>query len=253
MPTSPTSPPHLSVTPSFWQPSSLFFFLSYLLIAVSAFISFACSPSLSAAEPQPERAPKVLATVDGRPITDRELERELARVVGQRELTPAALRQLRETTLAQLIDRRLVATYLEQNGFAAKGQEIDRELQRIRQRLEQQQLTLDQYLQRSGLTTDPLRETIAWQIAWPRFLERHLTEENLERYFQQHRRDLDGTEVEVAHSVSTNTLPASGVRPTVEGIGGKEGTRYSHCRKSARHETHSEPDGDAEQRGQYSP
>ena len=137
--------------------------------------------------------------MDGLPITERELERELARVVRQRELTPAALRQFREATLAQLIDRRLVAKYLEQNGFGAKGQEIERELQRIRKRLEQQQLTLDQYLQRSGLTHDELRQTVAWQIAWPRFLERHLTDENLERYFQQHRRDLDGTQVTVAH------------------------------------------------------
>jgi len=137
--------------------------------------------------------------VDGQPITDREVERELARVVGQRELTPAALAQLREATLARLVDRTLVAQYLEQNRFGAKDQEIERELQRIRKRLEQQQLTPDQYLQRSGLTQDELRRTVAWQIAWPRFLERHRTAENLERYFQQHRRDFDGTQVVVAH------------------------------------------------------
>lgn len=200
MPSSPSSSHHLSVTPSFCQPSSLFILLlRSFLFAVSALFLLACSHGLSAAEPEPERAPNVLATVDGRPITDRELELELARVLGQRELTPTALQQLRETALAQLIDRRLVTTYLEQNGFAAKSQEVDRELQRIRKRLEQQELTLDQYLQRSGLTQDQLRETVAWQIAWPRFLDRYLTEENLDRYFQQHRRDFDGTEVVVAH------------------------------------------------------
>lgn len=200
MPSSPSSSDHVFVTPSFCQPFSLFIFLvRSFLFAVSTLFLLAGSHRPSAAEPEREPVPNVLATVDGRPITDRELEFELARVVGQRQLTPTALRQLRETALAQWIDRRLVTTYLEQNGFGAKSQEIDRELQRIRKRLEQQQLTLDQYLQRSGLTQDQLRERVAWQIAWPRFLERYLTDENLDRYFQQHRRDFDGTEVSVAH------------------------------------------------------
>jgi parvulin-like peptidyl-prolyl isomerase len=154
-----------------------------------------------------------LATVDGQPITERDRERELARVLGQRELTPVALRQLRDAALTQLIDRRLATEYLEQNGFAAKGQEVDRQLQRIRKRLEQQQLTLDQYLQRAGLTNDRLRETVAWEIAWPRFLERHLTEENLERYFQQHRRDFDGTEMAVAHILFRVEPPDHPQRP----------------------------------------
>jgi len=97
-----------------------------------------------------------------------------------------------------LIDRRLVARYLEQNGFGANAAEIDRQLQRIRKRLEEQQLTMDPYLQSAGLTSGELRQSVAWQIAWPRFLERYLTDENLERYFQQHRRDFDGTELDVA-------------------------------------------------------
>ena len=207
MPTSSTLPLHLSVTPFFCQLSSLLF-LPRLPIALTALFLFASSIVLPAAEPQSERAAAVLATVDGQPVTDRELERELARVVRQRELTPAALRQLRETTLAQLIDRLIASKYLEQNGFGANAQEIDRELQRIRKRLEQQQLTLDQYLQRSGLTTGALRQTVAWQIAWPRFLEHHLTDQNLERYFQQHRRDFDGTEVAVAHILLRVESPA---------------------------------------------
>jgi parvulin-like peptidyl-prolyl isomerase len=170
-----------------------------LLFVVSVLFLSARSHGLSAAEPEPASTPKVLAIVDGRPITDRELERELARVVGRRKPAPDAVQPLREATLQQLIERRLAAAYLQQNGFGATGQEIERQIQRIRARLAQQQLTLDQYLQRSGLTDEQLRETVAWEIAWPRLLERYLTEENLERYFQQHQRDLDGTEVEVAH------------------------------------------------------
>lgn len=199
MPAPSPAPPRLSVPRFFCQPFSRFLFLCSPPLVAAALFLFASPLRLPAAEPAAERAPAVLATVDGQPITDREVERELARVVGRRQLTPAALAQLREATLAQLIDRALVAQYLEQTGFGATDQEIERELQRVRKRLEQQQLTLDQYLQRSGMTTDELRRSLAWQIAWPRFLERHRTEENLERYFQQRRRDFDGTQVVVAH------------------------------------------------------
>lgn len=198
MPSPATDPPRLSVPRVVCQP--LFRALVPRSHPFAALALFALAPPLllPAAEPAPERAPTVLATVDGQPITDRELDRELARVVGQRPLTPVAIGQLREATLAQVVDRTLVAQHLEQTGFGATDQEIERELQRIRKRLEQQQLTLDQYLQRSGLTRDELRRTLAWRIAWPRFLEKHLTDPNLERYFQQHRRDFDGTQVAVA-------------------------------------------------------
>jgi parvulin-like peptidyl-prolyl isomerase len=142
---------------------------------------------------------EVVATVDGGPITVGELNRELDRAVKDRELAPAALQPLRDAALTQLIDRRLVAAYIKRNGFGARPQEVDRELQRISTRLEQQSLTRDQYQQRVGLTIDELRQNAEWQIGWPRFLERHLTDENLERYFQQHRREFDGTEMSVAH------------------------------------------------------
>ncbi len=165
--------------------------------AVLAVLLLACSVRQWAAEPEPPSA--AVATVDGDPITAGELQREMDRVLKDRELAPAAIQPIRDATLVQLIDRRLVAAYMKQNGLAARPQEVERQLQRIRTRLEQQSLTLDQYLQRTGLTRDELRRNVEWQIGWPRFLEQYLTDENLERYFQQHRREFDGTEVSVAH------------------------------------------------------
>lgn len=164
----------------------------------SVFLLAGLAP-LSAAESESVPPSSVVATVNGDPITAGELQRERDRAVQDRELAPAALQLVRDAALKQLIDRRLVAAYMKQSGFGARPQEVDRQLQRIRTRLERQSLTLDQYLQRTGLTTDEFRQDIEWQIGWPRFLERYLTDENVERYFQQHRRDFDGTEVSVAH------------------------------------------------------
>jgi parvulin-like peptidyl-prolyl isomerase len=167
--------------------------------AIFALFLLADSTYRLAAEPAPSSPSSVVATVDGDPITAGELQRELDRAVKDRELAPAALQPVRDAALKQLIDRRLVAVYMQQNGFGARPQEVDRQLQRIRTRLEQQSVTLDQYLQRTGLDSAELRHNVAWQIGWPRFLERYLTDENLERYFQQHRREFDGTEISVAH------------------------------------------------------
>jgi parvulin-like peptidyl-prolyl isomerase len=156
----------------------------------------------AAAEDQPvPPADQVCATVDGQPIIRREVDRELARAIGDRTLTTAARDVLRRKTLAQLIDRRLVLRYLERNGLGASRQEIDRQLTRIGQRLSREDLELDEYLKRSELTLQELRLAAAWEIGWKRFLEKHLTDDNLAKYFAQHQRDWDGTELSVAHIV----------------------------------------------------
>lgn len=172
---------------------------SSIRAAVFALFLFAGSVRPFAAASEPVPLSPVVATVDGDPITAGELQRELDGAVKDRVLALTAMQLVRDAALKQLVDRRLVAAYLKQNGFAARPQEVDRELQRIRTRLEQQSLTLDQYLQRTGLTSEEFRHGVEWQIGWPHFLERHLTDENLERYFQQHRREFDGTETSVAH------------------------------------------------------
>ena len=143
---------------------------------------------------------KICATVDDQPIYQREVERELARVLGGREVTAAALDALRRKTLSQLIDRRLVLKYLgQEKALGASQQEVDRQIRRIRARLARENLELDEYLDKANLTLRELRYATAWEIGWPRFLKKHLTDENLARYFAQHQRDLNGTELLVAH------------------------------------------------------
>jgi len=160
---------------------------------------FAAPEAAFAAAGEPGAAPGVVAVVDGEPITIGQLQREVERAVQGREVASSDLPAVRDAALNQLIDRRLVAAYLKQNGFAARPQEVERQLQRIKTRLQQQSVTLDQYLQRTGLTSDELRHSVEWDIGWPRFLEHYLTDENVQRYFDKHRREFDGSEVSVAH------------------------------------------------------
>jgi parvulin-like peptidyl-prolyl isomerase len=151
-----------------------------------------------AAQDRPAAPDRIAARVDGEAISAREVERELARALGDRRVTPEAKQTLRTETLQQLVNRRLVLKHLAENGLAASAQDLNQAVLRIRKQLEKRQQTLADYLAQAGLTEDELRHTLAWQASWQRGLERHLIEANLERYFDQHRRDFDGTTLRVA-------------------------------------------------------
>ncbi len=149
------------------------------------------------AAPADERV--VAARVDGRPVYAHEVQRRIARVLGSRKIAPDARPVLEAETLDQLIDRRLIIRYLEKQKQAATPQELEAEIARIERQLAQQNVTLEQYLERTQQTREDLLETLRWELTWRRYLERHLTDANLEKYFERHRREFDGTELRVAH------------------------------------------------------
>jgi parvulin-like peptidyl-prolyl isomerase len=149
------------------------------------------------ATPPVERA--VAARVDGRPVYVDEVQRRMERVLGKRKIEAEARPVLEAETLAHLIDRRLIVRFLEKAKLAATEQDLDAEIGHIERQLTQQGLTLDEYLQRTAQTRDDLEETLRWDLSWRRYLEKHLTDENLQKYFERHRREFDGTELRVAH------------------------------------------------------
>ena len=103
---------HLSVPRSFCQPYSERFLRWLIRSAVFAVFLLTYSARQWAAEPEPIPPSSVVATVDGDPITAGELQRELDLAVKDRALAPATLQPVRDATLKQLIDRRLVAAYI---------------------------------------------------------------------------------------------------------------------------------------------
>jgi peptidyl-prolyl cis-trans isomerase C len=144
----------------------------------------------------------VAATVDNQPIYTVEVERVLDRVLSGRDVEGSALAELQAKALEQLVSRRVILAYLEAQHSAASRDDVDLELARIKKQLAQQDLTLAQYLEQGRfLDEEDLRTTLAWQIGWARYLERMMTDENLEKHFQRNRAQFDGTQLEVAHLV----------------------------------------------------
>lgn len=158
--------------------------------------------AVCAADPpnrNPSASDAVVARVNGEPILQRELDRELApatRLLDPQAVLPAEVRQ---RAFDQLIDRRLVLAYLDREKLAAGDQAVKLEVERLKKRLAAQEKKLAEHLQAIGMTDAELRQEFRWRLSWQRYLDSRLTDENLQKYFEKYRREFDGTELKVAH------------------------------------------------------
>lgn len=162
---------------------------------VPAFVLLLLSSASLAANAQPV----VAATVNGRPITVAQLERELAIVVKDRKLAAAERTALQKQVLQHAIERHLVLSFLERNQQAASTQDVDLVIARLLKKLEAEGLKPAEFWKQQGMTEADFRAQQHWELSWQRYLDRYLTEANLQKFFAQNRRDFDGTELRVAH------------------------------------------------------
>ncbi len=165
-----------------------------------ALLGAALAAPLPAARGQldPQQDP-VAARVNDRVIRASEVERELRVALQGLDVTREAMPRLRVETLDKLIDRQLVLAYLDQHKLAATQADVDLAWHRLRDELKGRGRTMDDYMRQLGQTEDQLRESMRWTLSWKNYLDRFLTDANVEKYFQSHQREFDGTELRVAH------------------------------------------------------
>lgn len=138
---------------------------------------------------------EIEAIVNNNPIYDVDVERSAAKAFGSASKGELDLPfGLKSSVLNRLIDRELALQYIESTDFGPSSSEINREISRVKQELEARGKTLEAYLADNHTDMRMLRRRIAWNIAWPRYADASLTDDNLRRYFEQHRRDFDGTQ-----------------------------------------------------------
>ena len=163
------------------------------MLALCALLAL-CSPAAP-----PVMSSAVAAAVDGEPILVSEVEGELARFLGERKVAEADRPLLQAQMLAQLVDRRVILKFLAEQKQGATKADIDQKLEQVKAELARQNITLAEFLAKAKLDEPAFRQTLAWEIAWPKFLDKHLTDANLEKHFTGHRRDFDGSEIQAAH------------------------------------------------------
>jgi parvulin-like peptidyl-prolyl isomerase len=168
--------------------------LAIVVLSLATHVSLADEPS-SQAKP----SAIVAATVNGDSISLAEVEREAKRATEKQPVADRERPLLLAATLSRLVDQVLVREYLAEKKLAAKPAEIDLAMQRAEKQLAQQGISLEEHLAQLGIGRDQFRSDLQWQIGWGRYLERHLTDENLKRYFDKHRTHFDGGRRRVAH------------------------------------------------------
>ncbi len=140
----------------------------------------------------------IAAKVNGEPVYSKEVESEFRQAYGDLQFDDDQRQRLMKAALDQVIDRKLVMSHLAATGQAASKADVDAELAQFEKSLKAQNLTLAQHCERVGLSLDDVRRALAWKVSWKRYCEKHLTPPNLEKYFNAHRRDFDGTQLRVA-------------------------------------------------------
>lgn len=148
---------------------------------------------------KPKKEDQTAAIVNDRPILARHVDLEIKRAFKDRKIDPDARPLIQAQTLEQLIKRRLIMEYLRSKKVAPTDAELDRARQRVEKQLTAQNIKIADFLSAAKLSENEFRDTLAWQIGWRRYLDRYLTDANLERYFKKNRRHFDGTQVHVAH------------------------------------------------------
>ena len=178
---------------------------SCFLLAIVAFCtqSFADDPD----EKQSDR--KIVARVNGEPIYASEVRYELNQALKGKQLNPQMLAVAQAKMREQLVDRQLVMTYLARTQQAASEQDVEFALEQLVKKLKAREQPLAEHLKSLGIAEDELRRELAWKLSWQKCLEKYLTDENLQKYFEKHRRQFDGTQLRVAHILleaeATNT------------------------------------------------
>jgi len=169
--------------------------------SIFMFVILACCVRPVAADEKPpsEVALVEIASVDGLPIYQGEIDQEMAKIVGNKNLAATDRARLLAHFLDQWIDRRLVLKYLERKGETISKQLVDAEIDVLKTRLEQRKTSLKDYLQKRGITEKALRTDLTWRMSWKRYIDRNVTDKVLQSVFDKHPRRYDGTQLRVRH------------------------------------------------------
>lgn len=173
--------------------------LRAVALIIVAWLVFAANRPISLGDDSKKSEPPVAAKVGDEPVYVAEVDDLIARTRAARRGESEAPPELRAEALEQAIHRRLVAQLLAKQGYAVSKDDTDGLVDDLKHRLEAQNLSLDDFLQRHSFSPTILRRQLSWELMWGRYLENELTDAALEKYFEDHRRDYDGTELRVSH------------------------------------------------------
>jgi hypothetical protein len=156
-------------------------------------------PPAGPAAPQAVAEDAVVATVEGDPIRYLDVKRQIVTALGGRPIAASAFPTVQAHTLEQIVYRRLLTAEFRRQGLQPTPAEEAQHDLNFAAELARQKISRDEYLRRSRLTEADLAEFRYWDVIWPKFVAREMTDQRLKAFYDAHRRDYDGTEVRTSH------------------------------------------------------
>jgi parvulin-like peptidyl-prolyl isomerase len=164
----------------------------------------------------PGNLDSIAVQVDSTAIRSDRVEFYLEQTIPQWPVAELIQPRLRAEALEHLIRRQLIANSLQRGNYAATATEISWRLDELREGLARVDQQLSDHLKKMRLTESELKQEIAWQIAWQKFLDEKLTDEAIGVFYDQHRRDFDGTEIRVAQILFEPSTATDATNQTME-------------------------------------
>jgi parvulin-like peptidyl-prolyl isomerase len=166
-------------------------------LSITAICLFFDSPAKATEPPIP--ADSVVATVGEEPIFAREVQRLQDIVVRGKQLSPVSVRTLQTQLLEEIVNRRLALASAKRTGEAANDKEIEQALANVNSKLTTQHKKLEDFLADQSISEEELQRQLAWNVFWERSLVKYITPQRLQKFFDSHRHEFDGTELSVSH------------------------------------------------------
>ena len=153
----------------------------------------------------------VAATVGDDPVEVAEAQRMFDLVFHNKKKRSADLLAMAQAqVLEEIVNRRLVLAYARRVGEAPGAEELAKAKKELQLRLAAQGRKVSDVLKAESITPADLDRQVIWRLVWDRYLAKYRTPQRRETWFQNHHRDLDGTELVVSHIL---LRPAAGAGP----------------------------------------
>lgn len=143
-------------------------------------------------------APQVLASVNGAEITDEDVRLAILLQLPEQDARRDS-ESLQRRTLFTLVQRALAGDFLEEQKVEPTEAEVAVEIDRRRKAFAAVERSWEEELRKARISEAAVRKLFRWRIAWARYLDRSLTEANIEKYFERFRWRFDGSRRRVAH------------------------------------------------------
>ncbi|MBL8852998.1 MAG: peptidylprolyl isomerase [Planctomycetaceae bacterium] len=130
------------------------------------------------------------------------LDRWLGQAPADKETAPAEIpRDVVWAAVDQWIERQVVLAFLERQQMAVPRAKVEADLRSWDERLQLLGSSLEAYRQSFGISEESLFQFRHWELSWQSYLDRRVTDDSLQRYYQQFQPEFDGTKKRVAHIV----------------------------------------------------